>query len=184
MGWWTTWATRIFVELVVWNLCAWKDSRVPRCCFPVYEVNNVVEKHIFFDGIELAYWAVAYLRFLSASGYHVSFVMSKVRLTPLKRDSLKTTPWIELNAAIVGIEFFQKLLRELEYKVGRVVLWSDSLIVLSYIASDNRRFRRFVSNRFAYIRSKTTPVELRYVPNSENPCRRAKSWFVWRICLC
>ena len=77
---------------------------------------------MFFDGRELAYGAVAYLSFHSVSGYHVSFVMSKVRLTPLKRDSLKTTPWIELNAAIVGIEFFQKLLRELEYKVGRVVL--------------------------------------------------------------
>ena len=44
-----------------------------------------------------------------------------------------------------------------------------SLIVLSYIASDNGRFQRFVSNRVAYIRSKNNPEQWRYLLSIENP---------------
>ena len=84
----------------------------------MYKARHPVEMPIFCDGSKLAYGAVAYLRFQGVGKYHVSFVMSKVRLTPLKRDFLNTIPRIEINAAKVGVELLQKLLTELEFNVG------------------------------------------------------------------
>ena len=122
-------------------LCALKDFRVPLCYFLMRLVTQL--KYIFF---------VTVVNFrMEPLHICVSIVMSKISFTPLKRDSFKTIPRIELNAAKVGVELLQKLLIDLEYNVRKVILRLDSLIVLSYIASDNGRLQRFVSSRVACI---------------------------------
>ena len=110
------------------------------------------ELHIFADGSETAYGCVAYLRFESNEGVKCSNVLSKVRLTPLKRATLKTVPRIELNAAKLAVILSLKIEKELTVRLSKVLFWTDSTIVLNYICSNEGRFQRFVANRVAFIR--------------------------------
>ncbi|KFD45542.1 hypothetical protein M513_13589 [Trichuris suis] len=63
-------------------------------------------------------------------------------------NQLKTTtiPRLELQAFIVGIRLADKLLKELEARmvINRVILWSDSLVVLFWIANDENRYLPFI----------------------------------------
>ncbi|XP_003369514.1 hypothetical protein Tsp_04928 [Trichinella spiralis] len=120
----------------------------------------------------VGYESVAYL----AQGMTTAFVAAKSRVVnPLKTT---TVPRLELQAFIVGVRLADTLLKELENRlvIGRVVFWSDSLVVLYWINSDENRYLPFVSNRLREInetlqscRFKDRHVEVRYVPSKENP---------------
>ena len=69
--------------------------------------------------------------------------MVKARMTPLNRNSLKTIPRIELNAARLAVCLYLKLKTELEIEFN-VQFWTDSEIVLTYIKSEDSRFQCFV----------------------------------------
>ena len=59
--------------------------------------------------------------------------------------------------------------RELTVEIQETVFWSDSQVVLGYIANTSRRFHTFVANRVAEIRSTSEPAQWRFVPGEENP---------------
>ncbi|KRY26487.1 hypothetical protein T01_1058, partial [Trichinella spiralis] len=128
--------------------------------------------HVFVDAATVGYGSVAYL----AQGMTTAFVAAKSRVVnPLKTT---TVPRLELQAFIVGVRLADTLLKELENRlvIGRVVFWSDSLVVLYWINSDENRYLPFVSNRLREInetlqscRFKDRHVEVRYVPSKENP---------------
>ncbi|KHJ40010.1 hypothetical protein D918_09937 [Trichuris suis] len=102
--------------------------------------------------------------------------MAKIRVVnPLKTT---TIPRLELQAFIVGIRLADTLLKELEARmvINRVILWSDSVVVLFWIANDENRYLPFVSNRLREInetlrsgRFRDRQVETRHVPSKENP---------------
>ena len=110
--------------------------------------------HIFCDGSLTAYGAAAYLR-CSRSISSCSIVLARVRLMPPSRASLRYVRHIELNAAKIGVELYLRIICEINYDVASVWFWSDSSIVLNYIASNNGRFQRFVANRVAFIGTHT-----------------------------
>ncbi|OUC40847.1 Pao retrotransposon peptidase, partial [Trichinella nativa] len=128
--------------------------------------------HVFVDAATVGYGSVAYL----AQGMTTAFVAAKSRVVnPLKTT---TVPRLELQAFIVGVRLADTLLKELENRlvIGRVVFWSDSLVVLYWINSDENRYLPFVSNRLREINEtlqscqfKDRHVEVRYVPSKENP---------------
>jgi len=110
------------------------DYRVPRC-IGLPAVPCRVQLHVFCDGSEIAYGAVAYVAFLSADEVVVSSpVLVKARLTPLGNSTLKTVPRIELCAAKLAIDVFECLLRNLEFSLmmyffGQTLQpYSDTLI--------------------------------------------------------
>ncbi|KRZ52845.1 hypothetical protein T02_1196 [Trichinella nativa] len=128
--------------------------------------------HVFVDAATVGYGSVAYL----AQGMTTAFVAARSRVVnPLKTT---TVPRLELQAFIVGVRLADTLLKELETRlvIGRVVFWSDSLVVLYWINSDENRYLPFVSNRLREINEtlqscqfKDRHVEVRYVPSKENP---------------
>ena len=128
-----------------------------------------VELHLFSDGSETAYGSVAYLRFVADDIVKCSIVMSKVRLTPKSKGALKTIPRIELNAAKLSIMLYLKLKKELNYDFNSVHFWTDSLIVLGYIKSENRKFQRFVTNRVSFVRNHSSVNQWHHVPGTLNP---------------
>ena len=155
--------------------------------------------HIFADGSEKAFAAVAYLRFENKNKVHCAFVAAKARLVPLNNNALKTIPRIELNAAKLAVNLMQTLTKNLDFKINATFMWSDSITVINYICSENSRFQRFVSNRVSYIRNLTTPDQWRHVPGNLNPADVAsrgcnasafvfdKDWkmgpdFLWKSC--
>ena len=83
---------------------------------------------------------------------HCSFVMGKARVRPLK--SAVTVPKLELTAATVATKINKVVVKELEgrLKIASVTYWTDSMIVLKYIANETRRFVTFAAHRVAAIR--------------------------------
>ena len=73
-----------------------------------------------------AYGASAYIR----NGKSTALVIAKNRVAPVKRITL---PKLELKAAIIGTGIATQLKQNLD--VNGVIMWSDSQIVLHWIAS-------------------------------------------------
>lgn len=132
---------------------------------------NEVQLHIFTDGSEVAYGAVAYLRYKDRdNNINTSIVLSKSRLTPIDRKSLKTVPRIELNAAKLGVIVLELIREELRNQhFQKICLWTDSQSTLQYIMNETRQLQRFVANRVAYIRSRTDVYSWKFVPGNINP---------------
>ena len=160
--------------LAAWNLwitdlCTLKLFQVPRC-FKLDKIATKIEMHIFADGSETAYGACTYLKFIYLDGeISVSLISSKSRVTPLNNSTLKTIPRIELCSAKLAVELADKLSNELSYTISERTFWSDSTTVLHYIRNDDRRFKRFVSNKVSFIRNSSNVNEWHYVPSAENP---------------
>ena len=92
--------------------------------------------------------------------------MGKARVTPLKPV---TIPRLELTAAVVSVNVSEQLLRELEYEKIVEHFWTDSKVVLGYIANQTKRFHVFVANRVQRIQERTTQEQWHYVDTKSNP---------------
>lgn len=125
------------------------------------------ELHIFCDASEQAYGSVAYLRPTDGHGeVSVSFVMARSRVAPKKTISI---PRLELCAALTGSQLAHLLQSELTVPIHGVMLWSDSTTVLTWIHSDNCRYKVFVANRITEILEYTQPEQWKYVDTTNNP---------------
>ena len=99
---------------------------ISRCYKPKGEIISQ-QIHLFSDGSEIAYGAVAYARFKTKEGeVKCTPIISKSRLTPVSNKILKTTPRIELNAARLSISIWQKLKEALELNDYNIYFWTDS----------------------------------------------------------
>ena len=139
----------------------------PRCVIPTSLIEGAFELHHFSDASEVAYGACSYLRVLGPDGtIRVSLLMSKSRVAPIKP---MTIPRLELSAAGLSVRLDAMLRRELHIDLLPSYFWSDSKIVLAYIANESRRFKVFVGNRVSYIRENTEVAQWHYVPTDCNP---------------
>jgi len=95
--------------------------------------------------------------------------MGKARVRPFK--SAVTVPKLELTAATLATKINKVVVKELEgrLKIDSVRYWTDSMIVLKYIANETRRFVTFVANRVAAIRQESEPKQWRHVQSELNP---------------
>lgn len=145
---------------------------IPRC----YKDRSLssprsVQLHHFCDASQKAYGVSSYFRILDEQGkIHCSFIFGKARLAPIKP---LTIPRLELCAAALAAKIDTSLRRELDYEMERSVFWTDSVLVLQYLANTERRFRIFVANRVASIRKVSSISQWRYVNTSLNPADHA-----------
>ena len=141
---------------------------IPRCCMT--EPAEEIELHFFSDGSDAAFGSIAYVRFLNKNGsIHCAPLLAKARLAPLHNSSYHTIPRIELNGAKLSVILKQIIDDELEYEISRSYFWTDSTTVLKYIACEDKKQERFISNRVSFIRCNTEVSQWRYVPSNENP---------------
>lgn len=115
--------------------------------------------HIFCDASLKAYGATAYL----CTAEDSSLIMAKSRVAPLKKLTL---PQIELLAAVLGVRLANYIHQSL--KIEHTVYWSDSQIVLHWIAG-NKSNNQFVRNRVTEIRQNTSAEDWKYCPTDQNP---------------
>ena len=88
-----------------------KGVTIPRCHHPSGYLDKDIQLHVFCGTSELAYGAVAYLKFeFELEKPHCSIVMSKNRLAPIKTIPL---PRLELNAAAVGVTLWTMIIKEI-----------------------------------------------------------------------
>ena len=85
---------------------------IPRCM--KLDNNDIVLKpqlHIFCDACENGYGAVAYVRYVTKTGYaQCRIIFAKTRVTPLKTV---TIPRLELTSAVLATRVYQIIKREL-----------------------------------------------------------------------
>ena len=89
--------------------------------------------------------------------------MGKSRAKPLR--GAVTVPKLELTAATLATKINKVVTKELDgrLKIDKVTYWTDSMIVLKYIANEVPRFVTFVANRVTIIRQELEPQQWRHV---------------------
>ena len=140
-----------------------------RRCFHYddYEFDKVVELHHFSDASSQGFGACSYLRIVdNFDRVTVHLVMAKARVTPIAST---TIPRMELTGAVLATRLSAILNRELGFKNIENFFWSDSKIVLGYIANEAKRFKVYVSNRVQEIHNASDPSQWRHVDGRENP---------------
>ena len=74
-----------------------------------------------------------------------------------------TIPRLELQAAVTSVKVSQQIHQELSLDDVQEFFWSDSKVVLAYIANESRRFHVFVANRVQLIQDSTSVDQRKYV---------------------
>ncbi|XP_066936621.1 uncharacterized protein [Clytia hemisphaerica] len=92
--------------------------------------------------------------------------MGKSRVSPLKQVSV---PRLELTAAVTSVKVSSMLDKELEVIPRGIYYWTDSEIVLAYIANTKKAFHLFVANRVQIIRDATKDEQWDHVSSDDNP---------------
>jgi len=95
--------------------------------------------HVFADASLKAYGAVAYLQ---QDQQPATLVMSKTRVAPLKQITL---PKLELMAAVIAVRLSEFITTSLTIDC-KLHMWSDSQIVLCWIAS-SKKLKPFIDHR-------------------------------------
>ena len=110
---------------------------------------------------------VVYLRAIdSLNQVHVSLVMSKTKVSPIKRLSI---PPLEL----CGVQILARLLIHvkdvLQLSMSHIFAWIDSTSVLNSLSGNPRRFKTFVGNCVSSIIDEILPDRWNHVIETENP---------------
>ncbi|XP_062699445.1 uncharacterized protein LOC134284513, partial [Aedes albopictus] len=149
--------------------------RIPRCYFPGYlpDSFNTLQLHLFVDASEEAYVAAAYFRIVDQSQVRCILVSSKTKVAPLKPLSI---PRLELQAALLGSRLAKSVAENHTLPIKQRFFWSDSTTVLSWLQSDQRKYRQFVACRVSEILDSTKVTEWQYVPSRENVADDATKW--------
>ena len=86
--------------------------------------------------------------------------MGKARVAPKTFVSIAS---IELTAAALSVTISNMIKKELHLQELDEYFWTDSRVVLGYIATDTRAFKRFVANRLQKIQENNIVEQCTYV---------------------
>ncbi|GFT83134.1 uncharacterized protein TNCV_629571 [Trichonephila clavipes] len=152
---------RQFVE----SLQVVNDININQCI--VVEQPKVIELHEFSEASLSAYGAVVYCKSITSDRKMlVHLIASKSRVAPTKQT---TIPRLELSAAVLLAKLVHRVKQALKLNVTNTFLWSDSMIVLSWIRKESYQLKTFVANRIATIQEMTSSEQWRYVATEDNP---------------
>ncbi|XP_066937030.1 uncharacterized protein [Clytia hemisphaerica] len=141
------------------------NVKVPRWFgFPIER--DGVELHFFADASLKAFSSCAYFRAVKDEDVTCSLIVGKSRLSPIKGN---TIPRLELQAAVLASRIKHYINSEMRLPIDKSFLWSDSMVVLSYIRNEEKRFSTYVMNRTNEIREKTNVQDWNFVPGKLNP---------------
>ncbi|XP_055585414.1 uncharacterized protein LOC129738255 [Uranotaenia lowii] len=149
--------------------------KIPRCYFgnALSTQCKDVELHIFSDASESAYGCAAFFRAKVNGEVRCSLLMSRSKVAPLKQLSI---PRLELLGAVVGARVAETVQANHRFKIVKRYFWTDSLTVLSWIRSDQRKYNQFIGFRIGEILNTTKLVEWRWVPTRYNVTDLLTKW--------
>ncbi|XP_055928204.1 uncharacterized protein LOC129959409 [Argiope bruennichi] len=127
---------------------------------------DVIEIQGFVDASEAAYGAVMYCKCIRDAHVSIKLIASKSRVSPLKRIII---PKLELCASVLSTKLVKRVIHALKLPIFHKYLWSDSMIVLSWIRKEQFLFKTFVANRVTQTQDLTCIDDWRYIPSNENP---------------
>lgn len=126
-----------------------------------------IELHGFSDATPAAYGAVLYMRTVYPNQtVSTNIICSKSKVAPLKSLSL---PRLELCGAHLLARLAHKVVDVFPYKFGKIVLWTDSQIVLCWLRDSPSRWNTFVANRTSEIQELTSAARWCHIDSQRNP---------------
>ena len=147
------------------------DKSISRCYFPKNVQIISVQLHGFSDASENVYSGIVYLRAIySLNHVHVSLVMSKTKVSPIKRLSI---PRLELCGAQILARLLIHVKDVLQLPMSHVFAWTDSTIVLNWLSGNPRRFKTYVGNCVFSIVDQIPLDRWNHVVRIENPAECA-----------
>lgn len=140
--------------------------RVSRRTIP-YENSTHLYLHGFCDASEKAYGACLYVQSENRKGHRTAVLLcSKSCVAPVKKITL---PRLELCGAVLLTRLIQDVKRALNIRFEEIRAWTDSMIVLAWIAKEPSHWQTFVSNRVNEIHSSLPYTQWGYVSGKKNP---------------
>lgn len=132
-----------------------------------YDPDTCHEWHFFSDASEKAYGVAVYLRAIDKNGtISCHLITSKSRVTPVKTLSI---PRLELSAAKLAAALANHFRETPNLDMETCHFWTDSTIVLHWIAKDTGGLKPFVANRIAAIQRFTNKEQWHHVASECNP---------------
>lgn len=157
---WVNWCNQLkFLETL----------KISRHLFSEYSKGELedLQLHCFNDASAKAYGAVIYVRYRVSGQIFTNFVISKVRVAPLKELSL---PRLELMSAVVGTRVTTYIKKQVFKDVNiNLHFWTDSMIVLHWIKGNAQEWKPFVRNRIREVQKNSDPKLWSHCPGTENP---------------
>lgn len=129
---------------------------------------NKTQLHGFCDASNDGFGAVVYCRVGIAPPFQLRIIASRSRVAPLKTT---TIPRLELCAANLLVDLMKIIINTLEDRELQTFCWTDSRIVLQWMARPPSTLKTFVANRVANIQAKSKKFNLnwKWVAGNENP---------------
>ncbi|XP_055602043.1 uncharacterized protein LOC129750900 isoform X1 [Uranotaenia lowii] len=145
--------------------------KVPRCVLPNNQLKSI-ELHGFSDASKSGYGACAYVRSVDCEDkVSVQLLCSKSRIAPIRKteEEQLTIPRLELCGAHVLAQIIENVKRSFEITFDQIILWSDSMVVLTWIQTPSTKLKTYISNRVDYIQKTTSPALWQHIGTKENP---------------
>ncbi|XP_077263143.1 uncharacterized protein LOC143898012 [Temnothorax americanus] len=156
------------------------EMKIPRNINPG-NVSNQFDLVGFGDASEKAYGAVLYAVSQRSGGtLQAHLICSKSRVAPFKTISL---PRLELDAALLLTKLTEQAKKAYGDRIRNVSLFSDSTVVLNWIAESPNIRKTYVANRITKIQLLSQGVTWRHVPSKDNPAdllSRGMSVEMWK----
>lgn len=147
------------------NLNCISQIEIPRCVVNNY--SETIQLHSFSDASQVAYAAAIYILSKNSSGQIlVRLLCAKTKVAPIKTISI---PRLELCGALLSARLSDKVLKALRCKIDAVFHWTDSTVVLGWLASQSCDLKTFVANRVSEIQELTASGVWRHIPGESNP---------------
>ena len=96
-----------------------------------------------------------------------SFIFGKLRLAPIKQNSL-TIPKLELQVAVITCRIKLTIVEEMRKAISKIYLWIDSKTVLNYLYNENTNFGVYVVHRVNEIRNNANIEDWHNVQSESN----------------
>jgi hypothetical protein len=142
------------------------DVIIPRCVIGV-QTPAQVELHGFCDSSQLAYGACIFVKSCDKNGdIQVRLLTAKSRVAPIKTQTL---PRLELCGAVLVSELMTEVKKSLNCEIDNEFYYTDSTIVLSWLAASPNTWTTFVANRVSKIQTLTNIENWTHVPSNSNP---------------
>ncbi|XP_058817233.1 uncharacterized protein LOC131680534 [Topomyia yanbarensis] len=139
-----------------------------------------IELHGFADASTIAYGCCIYLRSVKVDDTaEMKLICGRSRVAPLKETQRgekpdakpceMTVPRLELCAALLLARQMKAVREALAVDASQVMMWSDSMIVLSWLQKTKQDTSVFVRNHVAKIQMFTSTSTWHHIPTKQNP---------------